>query len=77
MTEILRLKSYKTYLDDGKSYVGYGTEKGQVGIAIILGYEPAKIDKEEDCLKIDDVILEIATHIKKARKEKKMKAKAK
>jgi hypothetical protein len=39
--EILRLKSAKHYLEDGKSNVTFKVEKGRVIVCAILGDEPA------------------------------------
>lgn len=70
MAELIRLKSYKTFLDDGKSSATYAVDKGCVAIAIIIGYEPAKYD-ENEAVDIDETILDIAKHIKECRKKEK------
>lgn len=72
MAEIIRLRSYKTYLNDGKSWSEFGCkEKNEVFVAVILGVEPRTITSEEDFLKLDDIILDMAAHIKKNRAAKK------
>lgn len=67
MTE-LRLKSYKTYLNDGRSSTTFDiADKGRVFVALILGDEPACITDESQYLDVDSVILEMAQCIQKAR----------
>ncbi len=71
MADILRLKRWTTYLADGKSYCGCTTgDKSVVAIAVIVGFEPAKIDDDSQWLNVDDVIVDIAKHIERKRKSR-------
>ncbi len=66
----IRLKSYKTFLDDGRSSVTFGiADKREVFVALILGVESAKITDAKQCLDIDDMILRLAAHIQNQRKQ--------
>ncbi len=67
--EALRLKKYQTYLKDGRGYCEYVSEdKSQVLVALLIGTEPLKIESQDDLLNIDEVVLRMATHIRKVRK---------
>lgn len=70
MADLIRLKSYTTFLDDGKSSATYKVDKGYVAIALIIGDEPAKYDAE-NAIDIDETILSMAKHIKECRKKEK------
>ena len=77
MTE-LRLKSYKTFLNDGRSSKTFDIrDKGRVFVALILGDEPACITDESQYLDVDSIILEMAECIQKARALRRLKAKRK
>lgn len=67
MADILRLKSYKTFLNDGRSSVTYDVTKGSVAVAVIVGHEPLRLDGN-NALDVDRVILEMARHIRKCRR---------
>ena len=68
--DCLRLKSWKTYMSDGRSSATYGpADKNEVAVGIILGYEPLKITDRKNYLDIDSVILKLAAHIKRERKK--------
>ena len=68
MAEIARLRNYRHYLEDGKSWAEFGCkDKQEVFIALILGVEPKKIETDEDYLNIDDIILGLAERIQKQR----------
>lgn len=74
----LRLKSYKTYLNDGRSNTVFDiADKSRVFVAIILGDEPAQITDESQYLDVDAVILKMAARIRKVRKERKQKPRTK
>ena len=70
MADILRLKRWTTYFTDGRSSASYSTKDKSVAIAVIVGYEPAKIEDESQFMNVDDVILDIAKHIRATRKTK-------
>lgn len=73
MADILRLRNYRHYLDDGYGWVEYKhAEKDKVFVAILIGEEPKKVE-EDNCLDVDSIILKMAEHIKKCRKERKKK----
>lgn len=68
--EAIRLKKYETWLADGRSRVTYGVaDKSEVMVALVIGTEPLKIEKPEDYMNIDDVILGAAEHIRKQRRK--------
>lgn len=74
----LRLKSYKTYMNDGRSSITFDMrDKSRVFVALILGDEPVKITDESQYLDVDQVILEMAECIQKARAIRAAKAKKK
>lgn len=75
MTE-LRLKSYKTFLNDGRSNTIFDiADKSRVFVAIIVGDEPAKITDESQYLDVDAVILQMADNIHRARAAREAKLK--
>jgi ribosomal protein L3 len=68
MTEFIRLKSYRSYFEDGIGYVEMSARnKKNVLIGIILGEEPKIIHNESERLDAEDVILRMADHIREAR----------
>ena len=71
MTNIVRLRRYKTYLSDGRSSVEYVTDKGFVTVAIVLGHEPLVLTEGSAYVDIDGMILRMAEHILKQRKKQK------
>ena len=74
MAEIIRLKRWTTYQDDGRSSVSYSPiDNKTVAVAVIVGYEPLKLLKDEDPIDVDGTILKLAAHIRKCRKERKAK----
>ena len=74
MSNIIRLKSYKSFLSDGRSSTTNDVaDKTEVLVAVIVGTEPLKIVDDADWLNVDDVILDMAEHIKKLRKIRKAK----
>jgi len=75
MANILRLKRWKTYLTDGRSSVEYDASKSKVAVAVIVGFEPAKIGVDDDFINVDDVILDMAKHILKCRAKRKTRKK--
>jgi len=78
MADILRLKKWSTYLSDGRSYSSNScADKKEVAVAVIVGFEPAKIDDEKQFLNVDDVILDMAEHIRGVRKREQSKKKRK
>lgn len=79
MAEVVRLKSWTTYLEDGKSSVTYKIDdKKKVGVFLGVGVEPASLIgvDEKEIINVDDFILKLAAAIRKSRKEKKASAKA-
>ncbi len=66
MADIIRLKSYKTFMNDGRSSVTYGCTKGFVAVAVILGHESAKYSPN-GAIDVDEVVLSMADHIKRQR----------
>ena len=74
----IRLRNYRTYMDDGRSYAEYRHDKkDKVFVAIIVGEEPKVLKSQEDLCDIDSVILAMAEHIKSQRAPKKKAVKKK
>lgn len=76
--EVIRLKRWQTYLDDGRSSVTYDIfpkyGKGKtVGVFVMLGVEPVTLD--ERAIQCEDAILLMADKIKHVRAESAAKAK--
>lgn len=46
--ELIRLTTFKTHMSDGKSWVEYRSEKGEVAVALLLGTEPRKGMHDDD-----------------------------
>ena len=58
MPELVRLKSYKTFMEDGRSSTTMGIkDKKKVFVGLLLGVEPAEIKDKEDYCDTDAVIL--------------------
>lgn len=75
MSRVIRLKSYKTFFDDGKSSATIDhADKSRVFVAVVLGSENLKIQDGDETLDIDGAILALADHIKQARKGQRRKA---
>lgn len=71
MADILRLKGWRTFMSDGRSSTTFSTaDKKQVAVAVIVGYEPAKIEKDDDWFPVDDTIVDMGRHITASRKKK-------
>jgi hypothetical protein len=70
MADIVRLRNWRHYGFDGKSWVETGcASKQDVAVFVHIGYEPLKAKGDgSDELKMDDVILDMAKHIRAARK---------
>ncbi len=70
MADVLRLKKYTTFMDDGRSSTTWKVHPGRVIVAVVVGYEPAKMagDGKDEC-PIDEVILAMAKHITKQRRK--------
>ena len=69
---IVRLKRWKTYLDDGRGFAEFTTGDPKiVGVFIRLGFEPLRPIDNEETVDVDEVILKMAAHIRKKRKERK------
>ena len=71
MTDILRLRNYRSYGDDGKSYVEYKALPNEVMVAILVGCEPKVVQDKKDFLDVEAIILEMAKNIKKAKQQEK------
>lgn len=74
MAEVVRLKRWDHRLEDGKSSVGYKTlNNKEVAVFLHLGYEPLDLTHvpEDQIVNVDDIILKLATAIRKSRKDKK------
>ncbi len=72
----LRLKSYKTFYNDGRSSTTFDiADKSKVFVALIVGSEPACITDVSQYLDVDQVILDMAEAIQKARALRKAKLK--
>lgn len=72
--EAIRIKKYETWMPDGKSRVTYGVaDKSLVLVALVIGVEPLKISDPKDYMNVDDVILKMAAHIRKQRKNRETK----
>lgn len=68
MPEVVRLRNYRDYGQDGKSWTEMKAKsKDEVLVAIILGCEPKVITDESQYFDVDEAILEVAEVIKKAR----------
>ena len=68
MAEIIRLKRWRDYGLDGRSYIeATPLDKSKVAIAVIVGFEPGKPSAASECVAVDDVILDIARHIRASR----------
>ena len=71
MAEILRLKSYRDYGLDGRSYIECkSTNKSMVLVAVVVGVEPLVMKDGKDECRVDDVILDMAKHIIRNRKSR-------
>ena len=71
MADILRLKTYRTFMLDGRSSVTYDVSKGFVAVAVLIGYQPVLLADHKDECPVDDIILDMAKHITAARKREK------
>jgi hypothetical protein len=78
MAEIVRLKKWRTILMDGKSWLERSVkDKSEVAVFVHVGFEPLRpSEDQQDCLNVDDVVLDMAEHIKRARKQGKQMEKA-
>ena len=78
MNNLIRLKEYRTFMDDGKSSVTIRhANKKRVFLALIVGDEPARLDSVSECADVDSVILALAEIIKTNRKHEKKSSAAK
>lgn len=70
MANVIRLKRWKTYMEDGRGSVDYSTlEKDKVALFIQVGYEPAALKSIEERADIESVILEMADWIRAKNKK--------
>jgi hypothetical protein len=68
MTDIIRLRNYRTYGPDGKSWSEFKCrDKDQVFVAIVVGVEPKVIHDESDEFDVGKEILRLAEHVRNSR----------
>jgi hypothetical protein len=67
---IVRMKRWKSYFRDGKSSVEYTTGGiDEVAVAVILGFESAKIGPKDREIDAETEILNLADRIRAARRK--------
>lgn len=66
---IIRINKYRSIFTDGKGWCEYRTVcKDEVFVAVLIGVEPKKIERESQFADVEGAILRMAENIKAARK---------
>lgn len=74
--EVIRLRRYRDYLSDGKSWTENEPEgKNEVLVAVVVGVEPRTIKSACDYLDVDAVLLQAVEWLKKSLAAEKRKVK--